>query len=217
MKIIIEEIINKNEENILDRIGIRIKFEKIIQAHKGCINVIEIDNRLGIIVTGGEDNYVYIRKLYDLELLTPIKIKDKYIITMAKISQTNLLYVMCLNKIMNHSIIIGYTLSGIKFAKSDYGYYMGIDFTKSGNLVSLINKMDIGILYGSNLKRIQIKESDADCKEFMDKQKILDGALWMQYDYFTRTKSNSKKRIISYLAKDYSFNTINVDNIKYFE
>ena len=40
----------------------------------------EINTRLGIIVTGGEDNYIYIRKLYDLELLTPIKIKDKYII-----------------------------------------------------------------------------------------------------------------------------------------
>ena len=214
---IIEENINEDEENIIDGIEMKVKYEKIIQGHKGSINVMEINTRLGIIVTGGEDNYIYIRKLYDLELLTPIKIKDKYIITMAKISQMNFLYVMCLNKIMNHSIILGYTLSGIKFAKSDYGYFMNIDFTKSGNIVSLINKMDICILCGSNLKRIQIKENDGDCKEFINKQKEVDGALWMQYDYFTRKKDNSKKRIISYIAKDYSFNTINVDHIKYFD
>ncbi len=190
---------------------------KYIQSHHGKINTIEIDKRLGLVITSGDDNYIFIRKLYDFELLTPIKIKDIYIITYVKISSFNFLYFICFDKIKNTSVIFGYTLSGIKFAKSDYGYYMGIDFTKSVNLVSLINKMDIGILYGSNLKRLQVKESDSDCKEFMDKQKVLYGALWMQYDYFTRTKSNSKKRIISYLAKDYSFNTINVDNIKYFD
>ena len=201
----------------MDEIELKVNYEKYIQGHNGSINVIEIELRLGIIITGGEDNYIYIRKLYDFELLTPIKIKNKYIITMAKLSPMNLLYVMCLNKINNHSIIFGYNLSGIQFAKSEYGYYSNIDFTKSGNIVSLINKMDIGILYGSNLKRIQIKENDEDCKEFIDNQKKVDGALWMQYDYFTRKTSNSKCRIISYIAKDYSFNTINVDNIKYFD
>ena len=205
------------DENNLDEIELKVNYEKYIQGHNGSINVIEIELRLGIIITGGEDNYIYIRKLYDFELLTPIKIKNKYIITMAKLSPMNLLYVMCLNKINNHSIIFGYNLSGIQFAKSEYGYYSNIDFTKSGNIVSLINKMDIGILYGSNLKRIQIKENDEDCKEFIDNQKKVDGALWMQYDYFTRKTSNSKCRIISYIAKDYSFNTINVDNIKYFD
>ena len=205
------------EKNDLDELELKVNYERYIQGHKGSINVIEIELRLGIVITGGEDNYIYLRKLYDFELLTPIKIKDKYIITMAKLSPMNLLYVMCLNKINYHSIIFGYNLSGIQFAKSEYGYYSNLDFTKSGNIVSLINKMDIGILYGSNLKRIQIKENDEDCKEFIDKQKKVDGALWMQYDYFTRKKSNSKCRIISYLAKDFSFNTINVDNIKYFD
>ena len=216
---IIEKNISDNEEEELDlnRIELNVNYEKYIQGHKGAINVIEIDLRLGIIITAGEDNYIYIRKLYDFEMLTPIKVKNKYIVTMAKISQMNLLYIICLNKINRHSIIFGYTLSGIQFAKSEYGYYTNIDFTKSGNLVSLINKMDIGILLGSNLKRLQIKESDEDCKEFMENQKKVDGALWMQYDFFTRKKTNSKCRIISYIGKDYSFNTINVDNIKYFD
>ena len=211
------EYFNNDENPDLDEIEINIKYEKIIQAHKGSINVIEVDHRLGLIITGGDDNYVYIRKLYDLELLTPIKIKDKFIITMVKISPMNFLYVVSLNKKSKHSIIYGYTLSGIQFAKSEYGYYTNIDFTKNGKIVSLLNNMDIAILSGSNLKRIQIKESDPECKEFMDIQKKVDGALWMQYDHFTRKNANTKCRIISYISKDYKFNTININNIKYFD
>ena len=211
------EYFNNNENADLEDIEIKIKYEKIIQAHKGSINVIEVDQRLGLIITGGNDNYVFIRKLYDLELLTPIKIKDKFTITMAKISPMNFLYVVSLNKKSKHSIIYGYTLSGIQFAKSEYGYYANIDFTKNGNIVSLLNKMDIAILSGSNLKRIQIKENDPDCKEFMEIQKKVEGALWMQYDHFTRKNANTKCRIISYIGKDYKFNTININNIKYFD
>ena len=219
-KLIKGKVIETYNDNNIDDIKIKIIFEKYIQTHKGSINVIEIDYRLGVIITGGEDNYINIRKLYDFELLLPLKIKDKYIITMAKISPMNLLYVLCLKKKNKHSIIFGYTLSGIRFAKSDYGYFTNIDFTKSGNIVSLINKMDIGILSGSTLKKIIIRDhddNDNDCKEFLRKQKKIEGALWMQYDYFIRKNNNTKCRIISFIAKDFSFNTINVDNIKYFE
>ena len=201
----------------LNQIEIKVNYEKIIQAHKGSINVIEVDFRLGIIITCGEDNYIQIRKLYDFELLTPIKIKDKYIINLAKISPMNLLYVMCLNKINNHSIIYGYSLSGFQFAKSEYGYYSNIDFTKTGNIVSLLNRMDIAILNGSNLKRIKIKANEPNYKEFIRTQKKVDGSLWMQFDYFTRKNTNTKCKIISYIAKNYSFNTINVDNILCFD
>ena len=136
---------------------------------------------------------------------------------MAKISPMNLLYVICLNKINKHNIIFGYNLSGVQFAKSEYGYFTNIDFTKSGNIVSLINKISIGILFGSSLKRIKIKETDEDREEFKNKEEKVSGAFWLQYDYFTRKNDNTKCRVISYIAKDYSFNTINVDNIKYFE
>jgi len=211
------EVYNNAENIDLNQIEIKVNYEKIIQAHKGSINVIEVDFRLGIIITCGEDNYTQIRKLYDFELLTSIKIKDKYIITLAKISPMNLLYVMCLNKINNHSIIYGFSLSGFQFAKSEYGYYSNIDFTKTGNIVSLLNKMDIAILYGSNLKRMKIKENEPNYKEFLQTQKKLDGSVWMQYDYFTRKNTNTKCKIISYIAKNYSFNTIKVDNIICFD
>ena len=68
--------------------------ERYIQAHNGKINVIEINKKLGIIITCGDDNYILIRKLYDFELLSPIKIKPKYIITMARVSPLNFLYII---------------------------------------------------------------------------------------------------------------------------
>ena len=87
-----------NEDNSSKNLNYKIKLDKQIQAHKKAINVIEINIKLGIIITSGEDNYVFIRKLYDFELLIPIKIKHKYIITMAKVSPMNFLYIMCYNK-----------------------------------------------------------------------------------------------------------------------
>ena len=73
------------------------------------------------------------RKLYDFELLLPINIKSKFKILLVKISSSNFLYVLCLNKKNNKKIIFGYTLSGIKFSKSAYGFYDNINFTEDGN------------------------------------------------------------------------------------
>ena len=44
----------------------KIKFNKKIQIHKSAINVIEINHKIDIIVTADNDNYAYIRKIYDL-------------------------------------------------------------------------------------------------------------------------------------------------------
>ena len=64
-------IINEEKDKI------KIKLDKNIQAHKNRINAIEIDQRLGLIITCGKDNLVQIRKLYNLELILPISIKKK--------------------------------------------------------------------------------------------------------------------------------------------
>ena len=90
-------------------------------------------------ITGGDDHKIFIRKLYDFELLTSIELKEKYIITMIKISPTDLLYVMCFDKNKGKSTIFGYSLSGLKFVKSDYSYYKNMEFTRSGNIILLDN------------------------------------------------------------------------------
>ena len=173
-----------------------IKMEKYIQAHIGKINVIEINKRLGIIITCGDDNYILIRKLYDFELLSPIKVKNKYIITMAKVSPLNFLYIICYNKEKEKSIILGYTLTGLQFAKSEYGFYDNIDFTPKGNIVTLKNRKELCILGGNDLDGININNKDSNEDFDIKKNKVKD-SIWMKYDYFTN-KENNYSKIITY-------------------
>ena len=196
---------------------IKIMFNKQIQAHKKAINIIEIEHRLGVIITGGEDNYIFIRKIYDFELITPIKIKSKYIITMAKVSPMNFLYIICFNKNKNKSVILGYTINGLYFAKSSYGYYDTLDFTKSGNIVTWIHKKEIQILNGYNLKDISPKENDFD-----KIQKKLIGASWIKFNYISiKNDQESNTKIITYTFfeknKVKAILTIDVSKSKYFD
>jgi len=178
--------------NIYDLQKNRIKliFDKNIQAHRSRINAIETDKRLGLIITCGNDNLIQIRKLYNLELIAPIQISQKYIITMAKISPINLLYVMCFDKAEKKSFIFGYTLAGIKFAKSEGGYYGSIDFTRSGNIVSLLNNKEICILNVYDLKRKDIK-AESGYNEFKNVEKKVEGSVWMEYKYLFRKTYNT--------------------------
>jgi hypothetical protein len=187
-----------------DRIDLII--DKNIQAHKGRINVIEIDKRLGLIITCGNDNLIQIRKLYNLELITPIQIKNKYIITMAKVSPFNFLYVMCYDKQNNISNILGYTLAGIKFAKSNEGFYCNLDFTKNGNIVSFLYNKEICILNGYNLKKKEINEKYYGYDELKRVNKNVKGAIWLEFKYTEKSYQN----YIIYIkkGKDVSDNVI---------
>ena len=195
----IEEVNNDfstKKQNLKSKINI--KYNKQIQAHKKGINVIEINHKLGIIITAGNDNYVFIRKIYDLELLIPIKIKSKYVITMAKVSPMNFLYIVCFNKNNEKSIIFGYTLNGLCFAKSNYDFYDTLDFTKSGNIVTWIHKKEIQILYADNLHKISLYNKDLDSIQ----SKLYD-ATWIEYSYFLRkNEQDSNVKIITYSVSD---------------
>ena len=211
-----DDILKK--QNIKSKISI--KFNKQIQAHKKSINVIEINHRLGIIITAGSDNYVFIRKIYDLELLIPIKIKPKYIITMAKVSPMNFIYIMCFNKNNKKSCIFGYTLNGIYFAKSNYDYFDSLDFTKNGNIVTWIHKKEIQILCGDNLKKISISNKD-EANSFNHIQKKLTGSTWVTFNYFLRkNEQDPNVKIITYTLKEKTKElilTLDVSKMKYFD
>ena len=190
----------KEEDNINNKYKIIIS--NYIKGHNGSINLIEIDERIGIVITAGDDNKLCIRKLIDFELLTCIKIKSKFVITMAKISPMNLLYIMCFNLKRKETIIFGYTLSGLKFAKSEYSSYANIDFTKNGNIISLLNENKITILEGHNLDKIKINEKGKDYKLFHQVEKDIKGIKWMQFNYFKNYRKD--RNIISYLSLNYS-------------
>ena len=133
-----------------------------------------------------KDNYGKIRKLYNLELLTPIQMNKKYIISMAKVSNNNFLYIIYFDKIKRDSIIFGYTLTWIKFVKSTGDYYCNKDFTKNGNIISLLNNNEICILNGYNLVKKVINEEDPRFKDFHKIGKIVEGSVWMEFNYFYR-------------------------------
>ena len=183
---------DKNKSELIEKITI--KRLKYIQGHHGKINSIEIDKRLGIIITSGDDNYVFVRKLYDFEFLLPIKIKRKYQVLMTKVSSFNFLYILCFNKINKKKIIFGYTFAGIKFAKSDYGLYDNINVTEYGNIITLNNKKELTLLSGSNLEKLNIYED----KNYKDALKDIKFNNWMQYDYFFRNDEENMSKIITY-------------------
>ena len=201
----------------------KVIFNRQIQAHKKTITFIEIYIKLGIIITGGEDNYIFIRKIYDFELITPIRIKSKYVITMAKVSPMNFLYVICFNKKKNKnkSIIFGYTLNGLYFAKSKYGYFDNIDFTRNGNIITYNSKKGIEILSGYNLNSIIKNQNDKDMEEV---KKKINGASYIKFNYFSRKNDIEPilNKIITFTIYDKNrggnlIETFDVTSNKYFE
>ena len=115
-----------------------------IKAHEDMINIIEINSILKIIITSGDDNYIYLRKLYDFELITFIKIQQTLIVKTIKITEMNLIYCLCncinLKKeeeknLGIQSVILGYTLTGIQFAKSFEIYANDFFFTEKLNII----------------------------------------------------------------------------------
>ena len=199
----------------------QIKMEKYIQGHNGKINVIEINKKLGIIITCGDDNYILIRKLYDFELLSPIKIKNKFIITMAKISPLNFLYIICFNKEKKVSVIFGYTLTGLKFAKSEYSFYDNIDFTLNGNIVTFKNHSELSILSGSDLNSIKMNKNDSNYEDFMIKKAKVKDSIYLRYNYVIRKNDteNNYNKIITYYKIDGKkiLQTLDVSQNKYFD
>ena len=227
IRAIIHEFIDNNNDNKNNKkTGPKydIIFDKYITGHLGSINVLEIDERLGIVITGGDDSKIFIRKLFDFELLTCIKLKPKFSIIMAKVSQNNLLYVICFNRNIGKSIIFGYTLSGLKFAKSNYSFYTNIEFTPSGNIISLENGAKLKLLYGYNLQKIEFDKKDKDfnlmdviLQNFND---LEDSVGWIQFNNFKKYYGIDRSIISFTKAQSKSpniFQTLKVTNISYFE
>ena len=136
----------------------KLKYIDSILAHFNPIEIIEINTRLNIIITSDSDNIILIRKLYDFELLTEIKIPNDYEIKLIKISSINLIYVLCnyLNrKKVTKSIIFGYTLNGIKFTERIFEVINNICFTENNDLIlGFYNLSYLRFCKGSNLSKI---------------------------------------------------------------
>ena len=156
-----------------------IKEMKKVYAHQSSITAIEIYPNQNIIITSGEDKFIYIRKIFDFELLTVIDLTYTFgnpIISQAinifpsliKVSELNLLYVLFYDYDSKKTFIRGYNLNGLFFAQTDPLYFKdnklnlqfnSISFTKNSNLiVGFYNTNKFYVLRASNLAVLWIKE-----------------------------------------------------------
>ena len=154
-------------------------FVSSILAHFCPIEIIEINIHLNIILTSGKDNLIYIRKLYDFELLTKIEIPFGYNIKLIKMSSLNFIYILCdyLNKDKKiKSIVFCYTVTGLKFKECKFDTIINnICFTKYGDLIlGFYDYEYLCIVKGSNLSFIK------DKLIYPSKQKPIRGSLWFE-------------------------------------
>ena len=205
IKIIQNNNLNNKKKNQLSSSFI-IKEKKHIYAHKSSITAIEINNSKNIIATAGEDKFIYIRKLYDFEILTSIDLTYSFGNTLIsktpdifpsliKISDLNCIYVLLFNLSLRRTIIRGYTLNGLFFAQTDefntgngsYDLYNNISFNKNWNLIVGLYNFKIILFNSYNLKpKCQKSIFEEDTK---NKHKEIK---WLEYD------SSRKEFIILY-------------------
>ena len=112
---------------------------------------------------------------------------------MAKVSPANFLYILCFDIKEKKSIIYGYTLTGIKFAKNKGGVYCNIDFTRSGNIVSLLDHKELVILNSYDLRKKENLINQTNYQEDLNELKNIEGASWLEFNYFLK-KPNLKDK-----------------------
>ena len=163
----------------------------------------EVYENLNIIITGGKDKMIFIRKTYDFELLTAINLTYIYgnneivkeiniVPTLIRVSQLNSVYVMIYNYNTKKSFIRGYNLNGLFFAQTDEDEYMNICFTKNCSLlVSCYNKDQFYILNCYDLLKIKYELKISEFTENIinknkkkkEEKKEDNFLIWMDYNY----------------------------------
>ena len=142
-------IINLNE--------LQIKLFRSYIAHTKRVSGIYYSELLGLIISSGDDRKIFIRKYYDLSLLTVIDIEQKYCIDI-KIKHYYL-YILLYNEVKNSHIVEVRSVNGLVVAQTDYNLYNSMDFDKDGNLLigcAVDNKI---VIYNPPLTK-KIKEID---------------------------------------------------------
>ena len=187
--------IKNKKKSIKCMYNFEIKEGKHVYAHKSSISVIEIYKKQKIIITSGEDKFIYIRKAIDFELLTVINLIYAFgnpvisqhlniFPSLIKVSDLNLLYVLIYDYDKQRTFIRGYNLNGLFFAQTDqedfkndnenllFNYF---SFTKYSNLIAgFYNSNNIFVLNGGTLSPIwysELEEKEEGKKEKKEKVK----------------------------------------------
>ena len=180
--------IKNKKKSIKSIYNFEIKEKKHVYAHKSSISAIEIYSKQKIIITAGEDKFIYIRKIFDFELMTAIDltysfgnpIVSQYLNifpSMVKISDLNLLFVMIYDYHSKNFFIRGYNLNGIFFAQTEDMLFEdnlqinNFSFTKYSNLIVGFNNSDkFFVLNAGVLTPIWITELEKKDEEKKEKK-----------------------------------------------
>ena len=190
---ILDNTVNKSKKKVIKcNYNFEIKEKKHLYAHKSSISIIEIYQKQNLIITSGEDKYIYIRKIFDFELLTAINLNYSYgnnIVSqninifpiMLKISELNLLFILVYDYDKQKSFVRGYNLNGLFFAQTDQMFFKdnkefleinNFSFTKYSNLVvGFYNSNKIFVLNAGMLSPIWMKELEEKEEEKNKKEK----------------------------------------------
>ena len=153
-------IINLNE--------LQIKLIRSYIAHKKRVSGIYYSKLLGLIISSGDDKKIFIRKYYDLSLLTVISIEHKFCIDI-KIKHYYL-YILLYDEDKKSHIVEVRSFNGLVVAKTEYNIINNINFDKDGNLLvgyAKANKIDI---YNPSLTK-KINEIDLNQLTLVQKKK----------------------------------------------
>ena len=147
---------------------LQIDLYRSYMAHKKRVSGIYYSELLGLIISSGDDKKIFIRKYYDLSLLTIINIGQNFCIDI-KINHYYL-YILLYNEEKKSHIVEVRSVNGILVAKTDYNLYNNIDFDKDGNLLvgyAVDKKIDV---YNPAITK-KIKEIDLNQLTLVKKKK----------------------------------------------
>ena len=172
----------------------------VIKSNKGPITSLVFNEVYNIIISA-DSNTLMIRKNYDFEYLTSIKIENeehlkKYIVDI-KISEYDMIYVSVFVEDSNTYELQGYSLNGTFFNKYK-GNFSNFEINRKGQIIiSEINGPIIKILHPINFNEVYSKEFSIDGDTFFhfefQKPNIL---------YYGVKENNTSKIKITYLEQN---------------
>ena len=142
---------NNNNINLNE---LKIDLIRSYLAHKDKVNGIYYSELLGLIISSGADRKIFIRKYYDLTLLTMINIDNKFCIDI-KINHYYL-YILLYDEIKKNHVVKVYSVNGLVVGKTEHNLINNICFDKNGNLmIGYAVEKKIGIFNPSLTKKLE--------------------------------------------------------------
>ena len=140
---------NNNDLSLID-----VQYKRDFIAHKKGVTGIYYSYLLELIISTGEDQKIFIRKYYDLSLLTLINVDEFKICVDIKINH-NYLYMVFFEDNKNYHVVEVYSVNGLVLSKSKNENQLinNIDFDNDGNLLIgdvIENKIEV---YDPSLNR----------------------------------------------------------------